>query len=288
MKRHKMNALFLGRATLDISYVVESFPIENTKIFSNQFILQPGGPALNAAITYSLLGGSGTIISHFGTTTMASMVIAQAIDKFKLSVVDLVDNIDYEFPVSSIIIHPSCGTRTIINSPKTKRIYKVKKIIYDAALDMILLDGYNLEGNIEFIKEKKQQGAIIVLDGGSWKDTLIGVLPYIDIAICSDRFLFPETNKEETIRSLHKLGVDLVAFTQEANPIQISTNGQLKSIPVPTINAVDTLGAGDVLHGAFCYYYSKYKDFEESIKRAAIIASKSCKYYGTQTWIEHE
>ncbi len=59
-------------------------------------------------------------------------------------------------------------------------------------------------------------------------------------------------------------------------------------IPVPQVDALDTLGAGDVLHGAFCYYLAEGFDRREALRRAAIIASGSCCYFGTHTWKDNE
>jgi sugar/nucleoside kinase (ribokinase family) len=53
------------------------------------------------------------------------------------------------------------------------------------------------------------------------------------------------------------------------------------------VAAVDTMGAGDIFHGAFCYFFSIGYGFEESLERAAEIASESCRYRGTREWAEH-
>lgn len=50
----------------------------------------------------------------------------------------------------------------------------------------------------------------------------------------------------------------------------------------------DTLGAGDVLHGAFCHYLVEGYNRKEALHRAALIASGSCCYFGTHTWKTHK
>ncbi|NET50891.1 MAG: sugar kinase, partial [Merismopedia sp. SIO2A8] len=47
----------------------------------------------------------------------------------------------------------------------------------------------------------------------------------------------------------------------------------------------DTLGAGDIFHGAFCHYILQ-QNFTESLVAAAEIASNSCKFFGTRRWME--
>jgi sugar/nucleoside kinase (ribokinase family) len=283
-----MKAVFLGRATLDLSYVVHGFPSENEKIFSEAFCLQPGGPALNAAITFSILGGEGTIISYFGNGAFGSLVKKQAADQYGLAAVDLAEDQPYDLPVSSIIIHPAAGSRTILNTPR--QAVDPAPCRFDPSgittPRLVLIDGYNLEGRRHWVEGWKRQGAVIVLDGGSWKEMGADVLPLVDCAICSDRFSIPGLDRERTIAELHRLGVARVAFTRDREAIIVSEDGETKWIPVPQVNAVDTLGAGDVLHGAFCYYYLENRDFARSLELAAGIAGKSCQYYGTHTWAE--
>lgn len=49
----------------------------------------------------------------------------------------------------------------------------------------------------------------------------------------------------------------------------------------------DDLGAGDIFHGAFCYYYLKNSDFCDSLCRASAIAGHSCLFPGTRSWLNN-
>jgi len=58
-------------------------------------------------------------------------------------------------------------------------------------------------------------------------------------------------------------------------------------IAVTKIRAVDTLGAGDIFHGAFCYYISQPGyEFREALSAAAHVATFSCRDPGTRWWME--
>jgi sugar/nucleoside kinase (ribokinase family) len=58
-------------------------------------------------------------------------------------------------------------------------------------------------------------------------------------------------------------------------------------VPVPQVEVVDTTGAGDILHGAYCYYASQGRAFVDALTEAARIASESCRYAGTREWMQH-
>ncbi|PMB30496.1 ribokinase, partial [Fischerella thermalis CCMEE 5319] len=49
--------------------------------------------------------------------------------------------------------------------------------------------------------------------------------------------------------------------------------------------AVDTLGAGDIFHGAFCHYVLR-ENFLDALASAAKIAAFSCQFFGTRRWME--
>jgi sugar/nucleoside kinase (ribokinase family) len=47
------------------------------------------------------------------------------------------------------------------------------------------------------------------------------------------------------------------------------------------------MGAGDILHGAYCHFAAMKRDFVDSLTQAARIASESCRHAGTREWMKH-
>ena len=82
-------------------------------------------------------------------------------------------------------------------------------------------------------------------------------------------------------------GVEHIAITRDSEPIIAHAQGQTSEVPVMAVKPVDTLGAGDIFHGAFCHYILEY-DFLLSLERAGEVASLSCTSLGTRAWIEQE
>jgi sugar/nucleoside kinase (ribokinase family) len=59
---------------------------------------------------------------------------------------------------------------------------------------------------------------------------------------------------------------------------------------VPATAVVDTLGAGDVLHGALAYQLCAHESldaavFADALRRAVAVASRSCASFGTRAWM---
>ncbi|WP_181807694.1 PfkB family carbohydrate kinase [Streptomyces shenzhenensis] len=58
----------------------------------------------------------------------------------------------------------------------------------------------------------------------------------------------------------------------------------------PETRVVDTLGAGDVLHGALAHHLSGLgridgPAFAKALARAAAVASRACASFGTRVWL---
>lgn len=55
------------------------------------------------------------------------------------------------------------------------------------------------------------------------------------------------------------------------------------------MKVADTLGAGDVLHGALAYHLVGARPtpegFAEALRAAAVVASRACASFGTRAWL---
>lgn len=283
-----MKALFWGRSVCDLTYKINGYPAENEKIFAEDFLIQPGGTALNPAVTFAMLAGKAHLISSLGNGILAEKIKSN-LEEYNIDLLNLSINGNFEIPVSAVFINSQNSSRTIINSPEINNFSKLdidrlKNYIDKICPDLIQIDGFDLNNYIEVLKYAKKKGIKIVFDGGSWKDNTENFISLVDIAICSNRFRFPSLSIEDTIFKLHELGVANVAVTRDEKPIISSTDYKMELIDVEKVDAVDSLGAGDVLHGAFCYYYLRNSNFKEALSEASRIASESCRYFGTHTW----
>ena len=86
---------------------------------------------------------------------------------------------------------------------------------------------------------------------------------------------------------LTEQGVAQVAITLGAKPILGWDRGRRFEIEIAAMDAVDTLGAGDVLHGAFCYHLARTGEFELSLRSASEIATRSCRGSGIRSWVDY-
>jgi len=67
--------------------------------------------------------------------------------------------------------------------------------------------------------------------------------------------------------------------------VRWSAGGASGEIRPPAAAAIDTLGAGDIFHGAFCHAFAESGDLSASLASAAEIASRACAFWGPRRWI---
>ena len=276
-----VRGLFIGLSTIDVQYKIDRFPAPNTKLNAAQFSMQPGGPAYNAAVTFSFLGGDATVVSVIGEGSLASFVRHDA----DLNDVALQDAkpMATELPVSSILVEAANGNRTIIyNSHKVEGL---DPISISEQYDIILVDGFYPELAVPILSRQAGQ-ATVVFDGDVWNDGSGAILPFVDIAICSENFAPPgTTNRESVLQAIREIGPACGAFTRGERSIIWFDDGESGEIDVRQVDVVDTLGAGDIFHGAFCYHYAATKSFKGALANATTVSAISCKSFGTRTWM---
>jgi sugar/nucleoside kinase (ribokinase family) len=279
--------LFVGLTTIDIQYLVDTFPVLDSKTVAGTFAMSVGGPATNAAIAFAHLGGESHLISAIGNNQFTSFIVSE-LNHYNVEFTDL-SPLARQLPTVSSIVTTRGGHRTVITtaSSNSNSRDETRFIAHPDDYDVVLVDGFNMETCCMVAAQAKQRGKPVVLDGGSWKDGMERLLQSIDIAICSEHFLSPDGGDEDSVmKYLARQGVRYRAITRGERPIIYSVPDGNGEIEIGPLEVVDTLGAGDILHGAFCYFYAAGNNFVPALLDASRIATLSCQTMGTRSWMK--
>ncbi|WP_067718697.1 PfkB family carbohydrate kinase [Nocardia yamanashiensis] len=285
-------AVFVGLSTLDLAYAVGRYPLEDSKTQADELFLGAGGPAANAAVTYAFLSNrQPALVTALGGHALAELIRGD-LEQHGVRVADLTPGGSAQPPVSSIVVATEAATRTIVSldgsridppfDPGTAELL--------AGAAVVLIDGHYAEPALRLAEAAQTAGVPVVLDAGRWRPVHAELLPLIDIAICSAAFVPPGLQRhsaDAVIEFLHSAGPGLVAITDGPQPIEYSLYGERGRVPVPVAVAVDTLGAGDILHGAFCHFHAAGEPFPTALAHAAEVATASCRFTGTREWMRH-
>lgn len=281
--------LFIGLLTLDFVYLSETIPNPNQKVVAHDYAVSAGGPASNAAITFSQFNNQSRLVGVLGNHPVTSLIRAD-LEKYGVEITDLDAGWADPPPISSIIVTQSTGERCVIsiNAKKCQVSQQQLPANFWQKPDIILIDGHQIEAGKVASQWACDQQVPVVIDGGSWKPGFEEILPNVDYAICSSNFYPPQCHSpDEVFAYLIELGVEQIAMTRGEKSILFYNKGESGEISVPKIKAVDTLGAGDIFHGAFCHYILQ-ESFLNALDAAAKIAAKSCQFFGTRSWMDVE
>lgn len=290
---HQTQGLFVGLTTLDLMYQVERVPTSDEKIVAIASTVAAGGPATNAAVTFAYVQqcstASATLLTALGSHPLCQFIKTD-LETWGVAIADLSPALSDAPPVSSILVTQSTGERAVVSRNAVNRQQAIAQIPPDilSNIAVVLIDGHQMQVGAAIAQRARELGIPVVVDGGSWKPNFEKVLAHTDYAICSANFYPPGcTTEAEVFAYLRELDIPHIAITRGDRPLRYctSTHPDPMELAVPTIQAVDTVGAGDVFHGAFCYFLGR-SPFAEALAQAAIVAARSCQYFGTRQWME--
>jgi len=280
-------AILVGLSTIDVVYSVDKFPAANTKVAAQSQEVFVGGPATNAAVAFAHLGGTAALVTAAGRHPLSHM-IREELQSRSIRLIDLNPKCD-DVPVISSVTVDRKGLRNVV-SAKAARVPTPPPEI-DVNLcrqaSVVMIDGHYMQACQAWAQAARANKVSVVLDGGSWKDGTAELLQNVHTAICSADFRPPGCkSRASVIEFLKNAGVASIAITDGSEPIEFASGAVSGTLRIPPVEAVDTMGAGDVFHGAYCFFASIGRGFVESLAEAANIASESCRFRGTREWMK--
>jgi sugar/nucleoside kinase (ribokinase family) len=283
--------LFAGLCVVDLVHRVARPPGSDEKVTALSRELVAGGPATNAALTFSVLGGSALLLTAVGSGPLGRLVRAD-LDRPDLTLVDVAaDDPAFDVHVSSVVVVDATGERSVVSMDgaaidESAAVAVTRAALAEAEPDVVLLDGHHPALATEVATWARARRIPVVLDAGRWKPHFDDLLPLVDELVCSGDFAAPAGSGFEEVAAYgHRNGARVVAQSHGAGAIELSVDGRRSDVPVPSVPVVDTLGAGDVLHGAYAYYRAVGGDAEESLCRAAEVAAFRCRFAGSRAWV---
>ncbi|BDZ40869.1 ribokinase [Paraoerskovia sediminicola] len=287
-----------GLVTVDVVQVVERFPAANEKVRAVDASIEFGGPAANAAATASALGVPATLISRVGGAGLGS-IAAEGLRAAGVRVVDVAEPDDAP-PVSTVVVTRATGERAVVStnavSSGAQSAAPAAPDVADAVeaalaglgpADVVLLDGHHVDLAERVARHARQVGARTVLDGGSFKPGTPELLGWCDVVLLSEDFRMPAVAEEGTLdaaAAAMRPGT-VVARSRGHRAIEVLDADGRHEVGVPEATVVDTLGAGDVLHGALAAWLASGATVLTSIERAAEVATASVEHPGALGWV---
>ncbi|GAB7042881.1 MULTISPECIES: PfkB family carbohydrate kinase [Catenuloplanes] len=282
-----VHAVFAGLCTLDVIQSVARVPGANEKVTALRQTVAAGGPATNAAVTFAHLGGTPTLLTAVGRHPLATGVRAD-LAECGVRLRDLAPDHDGPPSVSSVLVTAATGERAVASTDAAGAHLVPPADLDLAGVSAVQVDGHHPALAEAVLTEARRRGIATLLDAGSWKDGTERLLPLVDVVAASADFRPPAAGPPQEI--IRGYGVPWLAITAGAGPIRWwGPGGTAGEVPVPAVAVVDTLGAGDVFHGALTFAVATrgLAALPSLLAPAAHTAARACAHFGTRTWMHH-
>jgi sugar/nucleoside kinase (ribokinase family) len=276
-----------GTAVLDHVYRLEQFPEPGTKTRARDFLALAGGCAANAAITIKRLGGRVRLAAPLGGPAGADAVGDVIVARLAQEGIDLSGllRVDDMSSGTSAILLDAAGERTIVTHRDMRladtRLADPAQMVAD--VDALLVDNRFVDFVLPLAAAARQRNLPIVLDA----DRPAGVVPALLAAATHVIFaadaLRNSTGIEDFDAALRKITGMTEAFlgvTDGPRGVFWVDGAELRHFPGFSVAAVDTLGAGDVFHGAFALALAEGQPTADAMRFAAAAAALKCTRFG--------
>ena len=278
--------LCIGMPVRDLTFRVPGLPARGSKANATHFEEICGGNALNGAIGIVRLGGRASICGPMGDEKeTTSRYIFEKMAEEGIETDHLVHIPGLVTPISNIMIDPS-GERTIVTF-RDPELWNVRLPDHDALLsdcDAILTESRCATFCTDLCAEATRRGIPVVVDVDRAMSLREGLLTASSHLIFSSEPL-QETagvaDDGEALKKIAKLTPSFLAGTRGAQgTIWLDENQNLQQTPAFPVHTVDTLGAGDVFHGAFALAITEGQDLRSALQFASAAAALKCTRFG--------
>jgi len=277
--------VFGALTTIDLVHFADELPSLGEKATADMSYVDVGGPAANAAITAAMLGSDSALHTVIGSGPMAAFA-ERVLQDHGVVTVDHAPHVD--LPMASIWVEGS-GERTILSTDnKRSQVVAQADLVPLGGATAVLLDGHYPELQLVIGKGAVAQGVPVVLDCGRWRPVYAELLPLASDIIMTASFRPPDLrglSARDAMQAVYdKHHPRLCAVSRGPDSILLVDNAGCRELSVPSVDAIDTMGAGDVLHGAYVHYrYTEQMDGGEALQAAAGVASHSCRARGARS-----
>ena len=278
--------LCIGMPVRDLTFRVQGLPARGSKEHASHFEEISGGNALNAAIGIVRLGGRASICGPMGDAReTSSRYIFEKLAHEGIDSQHIVHMPGLVTPISNIMIDPT-GERTIVTF-RDPQLWKVRLPDTDRLLedcDAILTESRCAEFCTDLCAEARGRGIPVIVDVDRAMSLREGLLT------ASSHLVFSSEPLQETagvasdadaLLKIAKLTPSFLAGTRGAQgTIWLDEHQRLQQTPAFPVHTVDTLGAGDVFHGAFALAITEKQELREALRFASAAAALKCTRFG--------
>ena len=270
------HVLCIGNAVQDFVFSLQSMPGTAEKFRASGFETMGGGPAATAAVAIVKLGGRATLATRLGDDRIAGIVIEELQDYgVDCSLANRFE--DCASSLSSVFVDDD-GERLIVNylDPDMPESPDWLPESLPDGVDAVLADTRWPEGALHMLQLAVRAGVPAVLDADAPVPTqseLPGAATHVAFSAPGLAEFTSEDDPDEGLRAADRRTEGWCCVTLGSRGTRILMDGTTTSIDACRVPVRDTLGAGDVWHGAFALALAEGQQVEDAVYFASAAAA---------------
>lgn len=277
----------VGLNATDTLILLSKFPAYAGKVAFEREILSPGGQVASAMVTCARLG---LRVKYIGTVGDDERGRVQ-MESLRATGIDLSDvEVRTNCPnqTAYILIDQTTGERTVLWRREECLRLDPASITTDQITSARLLhiDGHDTPAVTRAAEIARQHGIPVTVDVDTLYHGFDKVLPHVDYLVASSEFPVQWTNERDPFKALRTIqeeyGIRVAAMTLGAHGALALAEGEFVYSPAFVVNCVDTTGAGDVFHGAFCYAVLQNMPMRDALEFSNAMAALNCTALGAR------
>jgi sulfofructose kinase len=269
----------VGMATVDFIMSLDEFPDEARKFIAGDARIVGGGCAANAAFAVQRLGGKATLAARLGDDPIADLILSE-LAAMGLQT-DLINRSSGGQSSFSSVFVDKAGARQIVNFRGNGLSEEVDWLDCLPASDAILVDTRWTAGALAALEIAKKRDICGIADAEAPIDPAL--LEHASHVAFSRQGLLSLTTKPDLKCALMDISSQLPGWacvTDGEFGVYYTTATGIEHVPAFKVEVRDTLGAGDIWHGAFALRLGEGANEVEAVVFANAAAALKCMKFG--------
>lgn len=287
-----MKVVGLGQSSLDHLFIVDSFPLPDTKKEVLEWTICGGGPVATALVSLARLGISCSFYGIVGDDK-SGIKITESLQSENININGLLKRAGSNSQAAFIAIEKDSGKRTIFWKRPSAEPLKLDELPDDFLdnTDFLLIDGLMSEASMHTAKKAKEKNIPVMLDAGRVREGMPELAHICDYVVCSEEFAREFTgmneifNPEEAITQMKHFGAKAATITLGDKGSITVCGDEVFYTPAFKVKVIDTTGAGDVFHGGYIYGLLQKWDIKDIVHFASAFAALKCRKLGGRAGI---
>jgi sugar/nucleoside kinase (ribokinase family) len=271
----------VGLNATDTLIVAPHFPAYAGKAPFAYETVMPGGQVASALAACARLGLRAKYIGAVGDDEHGRIQL-ESLAAVGIDCADVKVRRNCATQSAYIIVDASTGERTVLwRRDDGLRIHPSEISGEQIACGRLLhIDGHDTPAVARAAAVARAHGIPVTVDVDTIYDGFERVLPLVDYLVASSEFPAAWTGEQDPFQALERLqteyGMKVAAMTLGGHGALARADGRFFYAPAYAVNAVDTTGAGDVFHGAFCYAVLEGMPIGDALDFSNAMAALNC------------